>query len=646
MPEPQLVSETFFPCDVPRLMLAPPTAIGNRGWRDSLNVGSYDGALRRRPAVIANANTGPSISLTSAVEYELPLIILHSYSPTNVTPAGVSNAPCANTYPLSFSAKFCVLVTSRRIWIYSEAFGSGVWTDWTPQYTTGTLTATNGLDTITGAGTAWLTDGISPYQHILIDGTWYKICVVTSNTAMTLTSNFTGATAAGKAYQIRRNWDLAPDGVLTEGCNISATIYNQNLYVAGTYVGRADGQRAPAVIRVSDILAAAPATAYLTAKTALTPGLDTIADLDSITGIQCLQDGRVVISGNESTIFYSSHLDQTVWTVAPGGNTPVSFVQGGIHALGRLHNALTLHYEAGIVLAEPTGLADPPLAYRNTNARNGCFAPRTLRSTAGAEYYVTADANVGIFNGAESRIIGDDVRETLIAELLTTPDREDVRLYFSGYEPNRGEYQVYRVAAAPQTNLFTLRLADGSWWVHRLMGQFTAAGDGNPFGDVAQTQLLGASSVSGAAAERSVLYTFSENAWVDAVTGESPASQTGIYVETDDLDFGLPLSLKELKRVVVWVKTIRRGVSNPTYGQDLTVSVSNDAGGSYVSKTVAVSASTGAKPISFWFVGALAAQHLWRVRVQTAEADRLYYAIVRLFIEAKVHGDIAQHGMT
>lgn len=62
---------------------------------------------------------------------------------------------------------------------------------------TGTATVTNGSANVTGTTTAWLTSA-KPGDHVTFDAgvTWYEIATVTSNTAMTLGTNFTGTSGA------------------------------------------------------------------------------------------------------------------------------------------------------------------------------------------------------------------------------------------------------------------------------------------------------------------------------------------------------------------------------------------------------------------------------------------------------------------
>lgn len=67
-------------------------------------------------------------------------------------------------------------------------------------YTTGTVAVTNGLTTVTGSGTSWSTN-LTTAHHIDINGVAYGIASVNSNTSITLTSAYFGATASGLSYK-------------------------------------------------------------------------------------------------------------------------------------------------------------------------------------------------------------------------------------------------------------------------------------------------------------------------------------------------------------------------------------------------------------------------------------------------------------
>lgn len=75
-------------------------------------------------------------------------------------------------------------------------------------YTTGTVSATNGSTTLTGSGTTWTTPMIGRYIRITPsntaassgDGVWYQISNVSSTTSITLVKAYNGTTITGGSY--------------------------------------------------------------------------------------------------------------------------------------------------------------------------------------------------------------------------------------------------------------------------------------------------------------------------------------------------------------------------------------------------------------------------------------------------------------
>lgn len=71
-------------------------------------------------------------------------------------------------------------------------------------YSTGTLSVTNGDATVTGSGTAWNTiTNVEAGEYIqLPDSKWYKIISVASDTSLEIEIDYQGATLAGQSYVI------------------------------------------------------------------------------------------------------------------------------------------------------------------------------------------------------------------------------------------------------------------------------------------------------------------------------------------------------------------------------------------------------------------------------------------------------------
>lgn len=83
------------------------------------------------------------------------------------------------------------------------------------EYTTGTVSVTNGSAIVTGSGTSW-TAGSPPNARVgddfvrIGDGVTYKVASVDSDTQLTLAINYAGATGSGLSYAIVQNLQAAP----------------------------------------------------------------------------------------------------------------------------------------------------------------------------------------------------------------------------------------------------------------------------------------------------------------------------------------------------------------------------------------------------------------------------------------------------
>lgn len=71
-------------------------------------------------------------------------------------------------------------------------------------YSTGTITVTNGSATIAGSSTVWntSTNAIAGEYIKLPDGKWYKISSIASNTSLTIERTYQGSTLSGQSYVI------------------------------------------------------------------------------------------------------------------------------------------------------------------------------------------------------------------------------------------------------------------------------------------------------------------------------------------------------------------------------------------------------------------------------------------------------------
>lgn len=92
------------------------------------------------------------------------------------------------------------------------------------QYTTGTVTVTNGSATVTGSGTAWVTAVLPQYgTDFQVAGHLVEVASFNSDTSLTLTSPWSYATASGAAYAV----DYNGIDVLLEGNSQGSNSYTQ-----------------------------------------------------------------------------------------------------------------------------------------------------------------------------------------------------------------------------------------------------------------------------------------------------------------------------------------------------------------------------------------------------------------------------------
>ena len=99
------------------------------------------------------------------------------------------------------------------------------------QYSTGLSSVTNGSATVTGSGTLWLANVTAGDSFTVAgDGVMYDVASVDSDTQITLSVNYAGATASGVVYTIARDF-TSPDSFpeLTTGDIETPTIITRAL---------------------------------------------------------------------------------------------------------------------------------------------------------------------------------------------------------------------------------------------------------------------------------------------------------------------------------------------------------------------------------------------------------------------------------
>ena len=625
---------------------APPNLLDPEGgapfvWRDSLNLLPRDGELRPRPGI----PSADALNISGAIPYQLSGTLSDEETPVFIYWQALASS----------TSTFAVMVTNRQIFVNP---GTG-WINCTPTYAIGTVTATTGSPNITGAGAPlWVTRSITPNQHILLEGRWYRISAVTGESAITLTENYAGTGGPGLAYTIRRNFrggrvplSLSP----LDLSEIYCVLYNQNLYVAGSSLGGASTTRIPAVIKVADIYTGAPTTSYLTADRALTAGLDAAFSSNTVVfGVRCLQDGRVVVfaSGPEkqSRSYYSSHLNDAVWTVSPGGFDNITLLNGQGTGLSNIGSQLTYHYPSGIVFGNPTGLADPPLTFQRSGASAGCRCPRTLDGDGSHDYYVGPDGNGWIFDGAESTKLGSEELRYRLAQAgqetaSNLPGLLTLGTLHGKYDAPTGQYFVFFQPDNHNTRFWVYDRDSQAWWPGRAGIPISAASNslrerGGSTSDVPWTFtrfIVGVSSLDGSTEVAALARYFSEDS---PDTKYTNGTAVAAYAESDDLDFGAPLTYKQIEKLVAAFKAIQdAGTDAPI------LSVSNDGGVTWTDKTLSVSLTSNIDkqlPKQASVLNEKAAAPRWRVKLSWAADDWPESLATQLVVVAHLGGMLEQ----
>ena len=181
-------------------------------------------------------------------------------------------------------------------------------------YGDGTASVTNGNTTVTGAGTAWVTN-VTPGEAIYLpDNRIYEVEDVVSNTQLTLARPYQGSTQTGAVYDI-----IPVEGVLQDASDaLYGAISEMRSHNEGTLVGRfpAGTNNAPSVRGASDN------------NTGVNlPGNDM---LDLVTG--GVRRGRLSSAGQQ----LDAPLIGTVVMANPTDTTGGKVVTNGGHGLGTL----------------------------------------------------------------------------------------------------------------------------------------------------------------------------------------------------------------------------------------------------------------------------------------------------------------------
>lgn len=144
---------------------------------------------------VPGGNPYPLEQVQSEQEWRY-LLITPSYSSSFITHYFVYGNDQIGLYPLPSTA-----VSSGLRYVYqpSDVFLTK------DDYTTGTITLSNGGVTVTGVGTSWSQASMGMMQFQVTDGSdgnWYDILAVNSTTSITLKTPYVGPSVAATTYRL------------------------------------------------------------------------------------------------------------------------------------------------------------------------------------------------------------------------------------------------------------------------------------------------------------------------------------------------------------------------------------------------------------------------------------------------------------
>jgi hypothetical protein len=137
-------------------------------------------------------------------------------------------------------------------WLRSSLLGSTV-APVTSDYTTGTVTVTNGSATVTGAGTTWntaISTGVNQIQppdvFIGPNGVSYEVLSVASNTSLVLTAPYAGTTLAAQPYKIQR-------ARYHDAINLGSDTFSEIAGISGISIRSTNGEWRPMTEQASNL---------------------------------------------------------------------------------------------------------------------------------------------------------------------------------------------------------------------------------------------------------------------------------------------------------------------------------------------------------------------------------------------------------
>ncbi len=234
----------------------------------------------------------------------------------------------------------------------------------------------------------------------------------------------------------------------------------------------------------------------------------------------------------------------------------------GLERLGRI---FAIHYHDTIVVGQPTGQDDPPLAFDSSRAQIGAAFPRSIKTIGGLQYFVAQDGSIYTFDGSSTQLVTNAFRDNFAeSEPYIWPIGAGAWI-----DDLRREYTY--TSAAVEGSLGRNYLAIVNWETGEIRREFYqnelipfAAGDkflGYPQdnSDGFPASRRDASRLTspfrqhpGGGVSAGGLLRMVEHISFDVVIGT--AVEEGILARTYPLDFGVPGVEKVIERVILFMR--------------------------------------------------------------------------------------------
>lgn len=599
-------------------------------WREMVNLQLRDGQLEKRSRLIDQYQPG----IGGGYGLVIPKATFTTFDGDGDTDPPEQNVMLIfdfDHWPDGSADVGRLIVTNNEIFLTHQ---NGTWSNMTPVYdkvTTGAINYTNGSKTVTGSD-SWDDHGIAPGNAInMPDGKVYKIASVTNNTSLELVNNYGGTTGGPSTYSIIRVHEMVDNHVF-------AQYFNGNLYCGGHFgANRADdGGTDSVILRWSDINKSTHTGT--TAEYVFQGAYDYsegVCDAQDyychIRGFQCMPDGRIVTVGSyfdvvgavgsgNARVWYSSHLNQQVWTLSPGGAFDVVSQSSEVTAMGKIAGGYSVHFFDGISMLTPTGMDDPPLAEYPIDADVGAVGPRVLSNNGEVEFFLGRSWQIHAFDGASakplSRVPRYIFKNIVVSELSkwACADIDSHRGHYHALCRTKGPF-IPGAGQPAYPGMYTHHLVSDyrtgdSWQYHwtfpiysiylKPMHEYSS-----PLDWPRQTGLglVGCSTYSSAAFDTGATGCYAlldSGDGLDEGPPDTPRSDAqdggygGYYATTDDQDFGLPGRNKYVDHVTLWYTG-----SGTTI--DIYCAVSKDGGVTWDTRTKQVSPTAAINHINFFF---------------------------------------------